>query len=89
MYSGDDDSVCGTIGTQSWIWGLGYTPASAGLWQPYIYEGQTAGFLTQFAGTKLAFLTVHNAGHEVPTYVPDVALDMWGKYLAGTFTTSA
>lgn len=24
VYSGDDDDVCATIGTQSWIWGLGY-----------------------------------------------------------------
>ena len=22
--SGDDDDVCATIGTQDWIWGLGY-----------------------------------------------------------------
>ena len=21
VYSGDDDAVCGTIGTQEWIWG--------------------------------------------------------------------
>lgn len=85
VYSGDDDAVCGTIGTQSWIWNLGYKPKS--LWQPYLVTGQTAGFLTQFTGTKMAFLTVHRAGHEVPTYVPDVALDMWGKFLSGDFTT--
>ena len=24
VYSGDDDDVCATIGTQSWIWRLGY-----------------------------------------------------------------
>ena len=24
VYSGDDDSVCGTVGTQSWIWDMGY-----------------------------------------------------------------
>ena len=24
VYSGDDDDVCATIGTQSWIWNLGY-----------------------------------------------------------------
>lgn len=24
VYSGDDDSVCATIGTQSWIWDMGY-----------------------------------------------------------------
>ena len=87
VYSGDDDSVCATIGTQSWIWGMGYEPLTT--WQPYVVEGQTAGFLTQFAaGTKLAFLTVHNAGHEVPTYTPGVALDMFTKYLKGDFTSN-
>ena len=24
VFSGDDDDVCATIGTQDWIWGLGY-----------------------------------------------------------------
>ena len=42
---------------------MGFKPQT--YWTPYVVEGQTAGYLTQFAGTKLAFLTVHNAGHEV------------------------
>lgn len=24
VYSGDDDGVCGTVGTQEWIWGMGF-----------------------------------------------------------------
>lgn len=24
VYSGDDDGVCGTVGTQEWIWDLGF-----------------------------------------------------------------
>jgi hypothetical protein len=28
VYSGDDDAVCGTVGTQNWIWDLGYTVLS-------------------------------------------------------------
>lgn len=75
------------IGTQAWIWDLGYT--ISGLpWQVYTYNQQTAGYLTQWKSTKLAFLTIHGAGHEVPTYKPDVALDMWSKYLSGTFTSA-
>jgi carboxypeptidase C (cathepsin A) len=85
VYSGDDDSVCGTIGTQSWIWGLGYE-VSGKAWQTYTVDQQVAGYATQWNNTKLGFLTIHGAGHEVPTYKPDVALDMWGKYLAGEFT---
>jgi hypothetical protein len=48
IYSGDDDSVCGTIGTQDWIYDLGYAVSSK--WQPYVLNGQTAGYLTQFSG---------------------------------------
>ena len=74
-------------GTQAWIWDLGYT-ISGVPWQVYTYNQQTAGYLTQWKNTKLAFLTIHGAGHEVPTYKPDVALDMWSKYLSGTFTSA-
>jgi len=85
VYSGDDDSVCGTVGTQDWIWDLGYEFAGKP-WQPVTFNGQTAGYLTQWKDTGLAFETVHGAGHEVPTYKPDVALDLWTKYLAGELT---
>ena len=85
VYSGDDDSVCGTIGTQSWIWDLGYT-VSGKAWQTYTVDQQVAGYLTQWQNTKLGFLTIHGAGHEVPTYKPAVALDMWTRYLNGEFT---
>lgn len=43
VYSGDDDSVCGTIGTQNWIWKMGFTVDTNVLWKPYMYKGQTAG----------------------------------------------
>jgi carboxypeptidase C (cathepsin A) len=84
VYSGDDDSVCGTVGTQEWIWGLGYTVTTD--WEVYTVNKQTAGYLTKWGNNKFAFLTVHNAGHEVPTYVPEIALDLFTKYLHGEFT---
>jgi len=65
VYSGDDDSVCATIGTQDWIWDLGYKVSSS--WQSYVVDEQVAGYLTKWSDTKLGFLTVHGAGHEVPT----------------------
>jgi carboxypeptidase C (cathepsin A) len=85
VYSGDDDSVCGTIGTQAWIWDLGYN-VSGLPWQTYTVNQQTAGYLTKWKNTNFGFLTVHGAGHEVPTYKPDVAFDLWKRYLAGEFT---
>lgn len=87
VYSGDDDSVCGTIGTQNWIWELGYE-VSGRPWQPYMVAGQTAGYFTQWKNTKLGFLTIHGAGHEVPTYKPEVAYDMFSKYLKGEWTNA-
>lgn len=95
------------IGTQDWIWGLGYS-VSGSAWQVcylrifclffvllipcfcqvYTYNQQTAGYLTKWKNTKMGFLTIHGAGHEVPTYKPDVALDMWAKFLGGTFTNA-
>lgn len=62
VYSGDDDDVCATVGTQSWIWDLGYH-VSGRRWQEWLTaDGQTAGYLTKFRNTKLAFATVHGAG---------------------------
>jgi len=87
VYSGDDDSVCGTIGTQSWIWDLGYK-VSGRSWRTYTYNEQTAGYATVWENTGLGFLTIHGAGHEVPTYKPDVSLDMWTRYLKGEFTSN-
>jgi len=85
VFSGDNDDVCATIGTQDWIWGLGYDVAGKS-WQPYTVDGQVGGYLTKWSKTKLAFATVHGAGHEVPTYKPNVAFWLWENYLKGQLT---
>ena len=87
VYSGDDDSVCGTIGTQRWIYDLGFSVDS--LWNTWTLDGQTAGYITTFntpfsKESRFAFITVHGAGHEVPTYKPKEALDLFQKYLQNT-----
>ena len=86
VYSGDDDSVCGTVGTQSWIWDMGYTTVPTKTWTEYAFEGQTAGYATMWPKQKLAFVTIRSAGHEVPAYKPEVALDLFTKYLQGYWT---
>ena len=86
VFSGDDDAVCSTLGTQEWIWdisGLGH-PSSE--WQEYSVDGQVSGYISSWASKKFAFLTVHGAGHEVPAYMPKVALDIWEKFLQGYWT---
>ena len=90
VYSGDDDGVCGTIGTQRWIYDLGFSVSS--LWDTwYNNDGQTAGYVTKFntppegsKDSRFAFMTVHFAGHEVPTYKPKEALELFQKYIYNT-----
>jgi len=86
VYSGDDDDVCPTEGTQSWIWDL-KNQVVGRKWQHYEVDNQTGGYLTKFT-KNMAFATVHGAGHEVPTYKPEVALSLWNQYLNGELTNS-
>lgn len=79
VFSGDDDSVCGTIGTQTWIYDLGYNVTSE--WEAWTYEGQVSGYVTKFEG--YSFATVHGAGHEVPTYKPAQALSLISAFFNG------
>lgn len=84
VYSGDDDGVCGTIGTQRWIYDLGFPVDS--LWKTWYVDGQVAGYITKFKTPyskedRLSFMTVHYAGHEVPTYKPKEALELFSMYL--------
>ena len=84
VYSGDDDSVCGTIGTQKWIWDLGYPVKS--MWKVWTVDQQVAGYITHFntphsSNSRLIFATVHFAGHEVPTYKPKEAFELFQSYL--------
>jgi carboxypeptidase C (cathepsin A) len=86
VYSGDDDGVCGTIGTQQWIYDLGFPVDS--LWTTWDVDGQTAGYITTFKTpyekhSRFSFVTVHGAGHEVPTYKPKEALKLFEMYLYG------
>lgn len=88
VYSGDDDSVCSTAGTQEWIYDLGVDPMKGLLWKPWRVEEQTAGYVTHFdlgnsTEASFTFATVHGGGHEVPAYRPIEALQMFKIYLRG------
>jgi len=80
VFSGDDDSVCGTIGTQSWMWNLGYPVTKQ--WSSWKHNGQVAGFEVRFAGIR--FATVHGAGHEVPAFKPSQSLQLLQGFLEQT-----
>jgi carboxypeptidase C (cathepsin A) len=84
VYSGDDDGVCGTVGTQKWIYDLGFPVKS--LWKTWEVDGQMAGYVTEFntpfsSDSRFKFATVHFAGHEVPTYKPKEAFVLFQSYL--------
>ena len=86
VYSGDDDSICSTAGTQYWIYDIGLDVLKEKLWQPWKVNGQVAGYVTPFnvkqGSGSFTFTTVHGAGHEVPAYKPEQALVMFKNFLS-------
>lgn len=89
ILSGDDDSVCATLGTQQFIWDLGYKPKSSVEWMPWKVDGQVAGFRTDFdvpsknlkRAASFSFATVHSAGHMVPATQPARSLALLQAFL--------
>lgn len=75
VYSGDDDSVCPTWAEQQWIWKFG----SNSRWNPWNVQGQVAGYQVHMRG--LTFVTVHGAGHMVPSTRPMAALELLKRFL--------
>lgn len=98
VFSGDDDDVCATEGSQEWIYDLGFDTAQDvdGIydlsWHAWHYDDdtfgrQTGGFTVNFNQSQMsgmfAFTTAHGCGHEVPTYKPQLALEIFRSYLSG------
>lgn len=79
IYSGDDDSICATLGSQEFIWDLGYDVKTD--WKPWTTNHQIAGYFTKFDG--FSFATVHGAGHMVPSTRPEQALQVLKNFLSG------
>lgn len=82
VFSGDDDSVCATQGTQLWIHQMGWEIKDD--WTAWGIDQQVAGYLQTFSN-GVSFATVHGAGHEVPAYKPAEALGLFASYLKGQF----
>jgi hypothetical protein len=88
VFSGDADGVCSTVGTQHWVYDIPGAEVLS-LYRPWHYNNslygtrQQAGYLTQFSDS-LSFATVHNAGHEVPAYQPEIAMELFARYLDGS-----
>ena len=80
VYSGDDDAVCATLGSQQWIWNLGLDVSEE--WASYKVDDQVAGFTVKF-GDRFRFTTVHGAGHMTPSTRPAQSLAMLSRFLKG------
>jgi len=88
VVSGDDDSVCGTIGTQSWIWNLGYSSQANSTWVPWQLNNQVSGYYTAFSTMSKAsfcFTTIHSAGHLIPQTQPERSLQSFSNFLSSKF----
>merc|ERR1719361_2325983 len=82
IYSGDDDSVCGSLGTQHWLYDSQWGFKETSRWNPWKDSaGQVGGYLTHFQG--FSFVTVHGAGHMCPSTRPQRTLDLFNMYLNG------
>jgi carboxypeptidase C (cathepsin A) len=87
ILSGDDDTICATLGTQQFIWDLGYPSKDGKTWAPWKVNGQVAGFHTEFEVPSkgnlgaFAFATVHSAGHMVPATQPEKSLALLKIFL--------
>lgn len=85
IVSGDDDTVCGLAGTQSWMWNMGWTVDPQNKWKVWTdINGQTGGYLTKWKNA-MNLVTVHSAGHLIPETQPSRSLQTFERYLAGEF----
>lgn len=86
VYSGDDDAVCASLGSQKWIWDMAGFNISNN-WAAYDVDGQQAGYTVDFSPTDkgsavgFRFTTVHGAGHMVPQTRPAQSLEVVRKFL--------
>ena len=87
IFSGDDDSVCATLGTQHWMFNLLGADVTAA-WTQWNYNSeeygqQIGGSIVKFKGISL--VTVHGAGHMVSGYKPEKGLAVLSNFLSGAF----
>jgi len=86
IYSGLDDLVCAYFGSRYWIqYNLSSDSKGAQItgWEPWLINNQTAGWYQQWQ--NFAFLTVRDAGHEVPEYQPARAYSLFHRFLMNNY----
>jgi carboxypeptidase C (cathepsin A) len=89
IYSGDDDTICATAGTQQFLWDMNWDIEEE--WAPWeVVEDQIGGYHVLFNNPRdktgkgrLHFSTVHGAGHMVPSTRPEQASELMQRFLKG------
>ncbi|CAM6007502.1 unnamed protein product [Sphagnum balticum] len=79
VYSGDVDGIVPTTGTRYWLAELDLPIQTA--WYPWNHSSQVGGWSQVYE--NLTFVTVRDAGHEVPQYQPGRALQLFKYFLKG------
>jgi len=82
VFSGEADACVPYNGSEEWVQGLGYPVSDP--WRPWLVNDQVAGYVVVYNANGLTFLTVKGAGHMVPQYAPEAALNMISRWVAGT-----
>jgi hypothetical protein len=77
--SGDVDGIVPTTGTRYWLAELNLPIQTA--WYPWNHSSQVGGWSQVYE--NLTFVTVRDAGHEVPQYQPGRALQLFKYFLKG------
>lgn len=80
IFSGDHDMCVPFTGSQAWTKSLGYKITDE--WRSWMSDNQIAGYLQGYEN-NLTFLTIKGAGHTVPEYKPQEALDFISRWLDG------
>jgi carboxypeptidase C (cathepsin A) len=84
VYNGDQDECIPYLQDQQWTEGMNF-PVKEG-WRPWFVDNQVAGYVTEYAppsGVRFTFVTVKQAGHEVPMYQPARGLALMQRFVAG------
>ena len=82
VYNGDQDECIPYLQDESWTARMGFAVKQD--WRPWVLDNQVAGYVTEYdAPVRFAFLTVKQAGHEVPMYQPLRGLAMLQRFVEG------
>jgi cathepsin A (carboxypeptidase C) len=87
LYSGQNDIICNTLGTQRWVAKLDWSGVPLFLAAPRTQINATNGTAIGFYKTygRLSFSTIYNGGHMLPWNQPESSRIMLERFITGSF----